>query len=141
MPRFIARTLTLLMLAVVGMGVTASAQSSRVTRVNIPFEFNFGDRTFPAGEYRLVQPQPHLLILRDLQGRALAQSLTQSIESRTPADATNLKFAFSDGQHSLVEVWQERDFSGERVHQAKSSTKQTKQFPLESGKTAEGGQP
>jgi hypothetical protein len=49
MKHLIARTLTSLMLAVVGLTVTAPAQSMaiKVIRVNIPFEFNFGDKTFP----------------------------------------------------------------------------------------------
>ena len=53
MKYLIARTLTSLMLVVAGL-TAAQAQSTSVIKVNVPFEFNFGDRTFPAGEYSLV---------------------------------------------------------------------------------------
>ena len=48
MKNLIARTLTLLMLAVSGLTM-ASAQTTSVIKVNVPFEFSFADRTFPAG--------------------------------------------------------------------------------------------
>jgi hypothetical protein len=53
MTRLFARTLTLFILAMLGLVATASAQSMSVIKVNVPFEFNFGDSTFPAGTYTL----------------------------------------------------------------------------------------
>ena len=111
----IARTLTSLMLVVVGLAMRVQAQSA-VIRVNIPFEFSFGDHTFPAGDYFLVQPRQHLVLLRDWQKRSIAQVLTVGICSLTPAAATKLKFDYFGGQHVLTEVWQEHDSSGERLN-------------------------
>ena len=50
MKHLIARTLTSLTLAVVGLAVTAPAQSAETIQASIPFEFSFGDQTFPAGK-------------------------------------------------------------------------------------------
>jgi hypothetical protein len=141
MTRLFARTLTLFILAMLGLVATASAQSMSVIKVNVPFEFNFGDRTFPAGTYTLVQSRQHFLTLRDSQGRAISQLFTEGIESPRPADSTQLKFDASDGQHRLVEVWKEQNSSGERLRQAKVQTSQAKRRSLEDEKTAEGGQP
>jgi len=103
------------MLVVAGLVMRVQAQSA-VIRVNIPFEFSFGDHTFPAGDYFLVQPRQHLVLLRDWQKRSIAQVLTVGIYSLTPAAATKLKFDSFGGQHVLTEVWQEHDSSGERLN-------------------------
>ena len=82
MKQLITRTLTSLMLAVVWLATTAPAQSTPlVIKVNIPFEFSIGDRTFPPGDYSLVQPLQHLLALRDARGQTIASVFTSGIES------------------------------------------------------------
>jgi hypothetical protein len=141
MVRLIVRTLTLIMLAVVGTTVTAAAQSVRVTKVNIPFEFNFGNRSFPAGDYSIVQSQPHFLMLRNSQGRILAQLFTEGVQSYTPASMTKLSFVVSDGRYSLAEVWQERDSAGEHLYPPKSVRNLTKSGPTDASKIAGSGQP
>jgi len=57
MKQLIARTLTSLLLAVGFLAGIANGQAtSWVVKVNIPFEFNVGNKTFPAGSYSLAQP-------------------------------------------------------------------------------------
>jgi hypothetical protein len=129
------------MLAVVGTTVTAAAQSLRVTKVNIPFEFNFGKQTFPAGEYTIVQPQPHLLMLRNSQGRILAQVLTKSVDSNVPATMTKVNFVVSEGRYSLAEVWREQDSAGEHLYQPKSLKNEVKPGTTGAGRAAGSGQP
>ena len=141
MARRLFRNLTLFMLAVAALLATASAQSMRMIKVNVPFEFNFGNGTFPAGAYTLVQAQQHFLSLRDAQGRTVAQLVTLGIESNRPADSTLLKFDTSEGQHRLVEVWREHESLGERLYQPKLQATQAKRHPMADGKTVEGGQP
>ena len=36
-----------------GFTTTASAQAGRTLKVNVKFDFQIGDRTYPAGEYRI----------------------------------------------------------------------------------------
>jgi hypothetical protein len=141
MARLLARGLILFILAVGGLAATASAQSMKMIKVDVPFEFNFGDHAFPAGTYTLVQARQHFLSLRDAQGRTIAQLFTQGIESNNPADSTRLKFDFSEGQHRLIEVWREQDSAGERLYQSKVQTIRAKRHPVEDSKTAQGGQP
>src|SRR5262245_8147903 len=97
-------SLTILGLMVVGLAMTAAAQSSAVIKANIPFDFNFGGKSFPAGEYSIVQPLQHVLALRDSQKHVIAQTFTGGIESITPAETTKLKFYSRDGQYYLSEV-------------------------------------
>jgi hypothetical protein len=139
MKNLIARTLTLLMLAVLGVTM-ASAQTSSVIKVNVPFEFNFADRTFPAGEYTLTQPMQHLLVLRDARGRSIAQTFTGGIESLAPSDATKLKFINRDGQYVLAEVWENLDSSGQRLYPSKNNANLARRS-TEARAAAEGSQP
>jgi hypothetical protein len=141
MKHLIARTLTALVLTVVGLSLAAQAQSTQFVKANIPFEFNFGDKVFPAGEYSLTQPLQHLLVLRDSRGQAIAQTFTEGVDSTTAPDATKLRFHHSDGQYVLTEVWKEAEANGQRLQPAKSRTNVAKQRSTEARETAEGSRP
>jgi hypothetical protein len=141
MKHMIAHTLTSLMLVVMALTMAAHAQSTSTIVVSIPFEFNFGERTFSAGEYSLVQPIQHLIVLRDSRGHTIANALTGGIDSVTPAAETELKFDNSKGQHVLTEVWQKYAVSGARLYPAKNRTNFAKHRSTESRETAEGSQP
>ena len=139
MKNLIARTLTLLMLAVLGLTM-ASAQTTSVIKVNVPFDFTFADRTFPAGEYSLIQPMQHLLVLRDARGYSIAQSFTGGIESLSAADATKLKFVNQDSQYVLTEVWESLDSSGQRLYPSRNNANLVRRS-TEARVAAEGSQP
>ena len=141
MNNMITRTLTLLMLVVLGLTMTVSAQTTSVIKVNVPFEFSFAGRTFPAGEYTLVQPMQHLLVLRDSRGHSIAQAFTGGVESLTLADATKVKFTNSDGQYALTEVWQNLNSSGQRLYPSKNSASLANHRSTEARAAAEGSQP
>src|ERR1700682_5502092 len=91
MKNFVERTVTSLLLGVLAFGYTAHAQrTQRVIQVNIPFEFNVGDQTFPAGNYSLVRLEPTLLELRDAQSRSLTTVVTNLVQTLKPPAAPKL---------------------------------------------------
>jgi hypothetical protein len=141
MKHLIVRSLASLTLAIAGLAVAAPAQSTQAIKVNIPFEFNFGTQTFPAGDYSLVEPLQHFLVLRDARGRSIAQRFTAGIHSPAPAEETTLKFASRDGVYSLTEVWQQDDSSGQQLYQAKYRPSVAKQHSPDNRETAGAGQP
>ena len=119
MKSFSARTIASMLFVVAGMAVSAPAQTIPNIRVSIPFEFSFGDKTFPAGNYALVQPTEHFLVLRDSEGNGLAEVITQGVESHRPAGGTKLKFYPSNGKYTLAEVWIRESYSGLELYKAK----------------------
>jgi hypothetical protein len=139
MKKLIARTLMSVTFAIIGLAATAPAQSVQVIKVNIPFEFSFGNRSFPAGPYSLVQPRPHFLELRDSRGHFIAQVLTGDVYARTPATSTKLKFYSSDGRHVLAEVWERQESSGEQLYLPKPAANLAKRSTVDRD-TAQGGQ-
>jgi hypothetical protein len=52
----IARIFASILFLVMGMAVAAPTQTVSSIKVSIPIEFSFGEKTFPAGNYVLVQP-------------------------------------------------------------------------------------
>jgi hypothetical protein len=140
MKQLIARTLTSLTLAMVGLAATAPAQSMPVMKVKVPFEFNFGEHTFPAGNYSLEQRLQHFLVLRDSRGHVVGNAFTAGVDSSTPVNATKVKFDYSEGQHTLTEVWVQQDTSGEQLSQVKSRTNLAKHRSTDARETTGGQQ-
>jgi len=123
MKRAIRHTLASLLLVVVWAAGTACAQSAALIKVNIPFDFRFGDRTFPAGNYSLVRPQQHFLVLRDARGQTIALAFTSGVESSTASATSKLMFRSVESQNVLSEIWPQYAGSGERLHSINTSTR------------------
>ena len=141
MKNLIARTLASLALTIVGLGVAASAQNVHVVKVNIPFEFSFGDRMYPAGDYSLTQPLQNMVTLRDSKGRTVGQVLSVGIESLAYTESPKLKFAKADGRYILTEVWDGQDNSGQQTSFASNRTLVGQHHSIASREPAEGSQP
>jgi hypothetical protein len=142
MKQLIARTLASVLLIVVSVAGMAHGQvTTWVIKVNIPFEFNVGDKTFPAGDYSLVRPLQHFLVLRDARGQNVATVFTSGIDSSTAPVSSKLRFESAGGQHILAEVWQQQDPSGQRLHPTKAQLTLAKHRTTEARETAEGSQP
>jgi hypothetical protein len=110
MIQLIRCTFTPLAVAAVWLAGTAYAQSAqRVIKVHIPFEFNIGAKTFPAGDYSVTQPLQEFLALRNARGETIASTCTRPVESSTVPEKPALRFYFSGGHHALAEVWQPED--------------------------------
>jgi hypothetical protein len=137
----ITRTLAALLFVTLGAGIAAQAQSASTINVNVPFEFTFGAQTFPAGSYSVMQPEQHVVILRDARGYTVAQALTQGIESLAPAGSTTLKFRKSGDQHILTEIWQQYQTEGELLRKVDVATSVAKHRSSEARETAEGSRP
>src|SRR5882724_5003950 len=102
MKRIIANA-TLLM-AVVLLFTAAGFTQQHAIKVDVPFEFNVGQKTFPAGEYRVAQVATHVLALRDGNNRFLTFVLTQPMSSDNRV-TPKLRFKVEDGRHVLSEAW------------------------------------
>ena len=141
--KLIGRLLTTLLgLSVVLGGSVFAQNSTSAIRVKIPFEFNVGDQTFPAGDYSLVQPLQHFVALRDARGRTVASALTNSIDSSAPVTTPKLRFATIDGQYFLTELWQEQEPAGQRLLiNSTPRTSLAKRHSDEAMEAAQGSQP
>jgi hypothetical protein len=141
MKQLIARTLTSLLLVVVWLAAAQAQSTPLVIKVRIPFEFNIGDATFPAGDYSMVQPLQHFLVLRDARGRTIASTFTSGIEGSEAPATSKLKFNSIAGQNVLAEVWQQDSHLGQKLFVTKTRDSFAKRRSPEARETAEGSQP
>lgn len=138
-----ARILTSLLTIVLCSAGSAYAQNPSVIKVNIPFGFNLGDKAFQPGEYSLVQPLQHFLVLRNARGQAIASTFTNGVESSSSSAVSTLKFRSVGGQYLLTEVWQQDRSDGDQLrytNKKRQSYVATHRLP-EAYRTAEGSQP
>ena len=98
------------------MAVAAHAQSARVQRASVPFDFNVGGRTLPAGEYRVerINPQsyPAAVVIRSKDGRLSLTLMTRDAESNGTEDEARLVFNRYGERYFLAQVWHAADSSG-----------------------------
>jgi hypothetical protein len=143
MNQLMLRALTSLLTVVLWTAGAAYAQTPAVIKVNIPFEFRLGDQSFPPGDYSLVQPLQHLLVLRDARRQTIASTFTTGIESSAAPAISKLKFRSVGGQYVLTEVWQQDDRAGLKLFPTNTTNRSyvAKRRSPEARHTAEGSQP
>ena len=146
MNRLVASSISALFVAVLLFVGNAHGQyGGHVIKVRVPFAFDVADKTFPAGDYSLLQTAPYL---RDSQGHVLANVLTGSVERAEPGSPAKLDF-YVDGdrlpdpgdRHVLARVWQEHESLGHQVSPSKRSTYLAKRRNTRIQAAAEGSQP
>ena len=123
MKNFGGRIITSFLLSILALGSVAQGQrAERIIHANIPFDFAVGDRYFPAGRYFLASSEPWQLELRDTEGHALVQVLTQSVETSARPVRPKLLFESEGGRHVLTQVWAENESIGQQILQPKWGT-------------------
>jgi len=116
----IAGILTGLSLAVLFFVASAHAESGQRMTANIPFEFNVGDISLPAGQYEFIRNDDDIYQIRDADGRSLFALAATSIQANGVPDKSTLKFATVDGRHVLVQIWNERADIGTEFYHGQS---------------------
>ena len=112
-----AYTMIAMIVLVGSMAVAGHAQTSGRTRLiaNIPFQFNVGNKTLPAGEYTVAQVNPSsdhaVLQLRSKDGRASAMVQMGSVMGKAQESA-KLIFNRYGNQHFFAQAWVDGDNAG-----------------------------
>jgi len=112
-----AYTMIAMVVLVGSMAVAAQAQTNGRTQLiaNIPFEFNVGNKTMPAGEYTVLQVNPAsdhaVLQLRSRDGRASAMVQMESVMGKAEASA-KLIFNRYGNKYFFAQAWVDGENSG-----------------------------
>ncbi len=105
------KTYTTIALAVLvcAMAVAANAQGNgRRMVANVPFQFNVGDKTLPAGEYTIVQTNPSSdLAVLQIRTKDGSQHVLVQMGSivRKSADASTLVFHRYGNKYFFAQAW------------------------------------
>jgi hypothetical protein len=119
-----AYTMIALLVLVGSMAVTANAQNDgRSLVATIPFQFNVGDKTLPAGEYSISQVNPSsdraVLQLRSKDGRSAV--MIQMNNAIGPAsEHARLVFNRYGSQYYFAAAWIDGDAIGLQAPQSRS---------------------
>ena len=83
---------------------SALAQSTSLAEANIPFAFQTGTQTLPAGMYRIDRESGHLLLLRGPGQAAGFVDTHDAIRSRAAAQGTIVFDRYGD-KYYLRQIW------------------------------------
>lgn len=109
--------LTMFSLLLVLTAASVQAQSQR-NSINIPFSFNVGQKTLPAGEYT-VEPNrkdsQNVWLLENKNGRANVLFTTIAVWSSETQEETKLVFHRYDDQYFLSQIYTAGDNSSREL--------------------------
>jgi len=120
-----ACTMIALLVLVGSMAVAAQAQTSGRTQLiaNIPFRFNVGNTTLPAGEYSVRQVNPDfdhaVLQLRSKDGNASALIQVDSLIGKAQESA-KLTFHRYSNKYFFAQAWIDGDNTGMQAPRSKA---------------------
>src|SRR5689334_19088993 len=112
-----AYTMIALAVLVCSMAVAANAQNGgrRLLIANVPFQFNVGDTTLPAGEYTITQTNPSsdcvVMQIRANDGSRSLLVQMNSVIGKT-ADASTLVFHRYGNKYFLAQAWIDGESEG-----------------------------
>ena len=98
--------------------VSVQAQSRGKLEVNIPFEFQIGSQTLPAGEYSVKRLTQNSVVVQSADGqqRAIVQ-MPRAAQANVNAKASLEKLVFHQygNQYFLSQVWMVRGSDGREL--------------------------
>ena len=100
--------LPLILMAVIGSAaLTTKAQSTFGVRANVPFDFNVGDKTIPAGKIiaREMSASSGALAISNLDKRQHAIRIAHGVASANQNGAAKLVFRKYGNRYYLTQVW------------------------------------
>ncbi len=129
-------TFAMLSLALLMTVVSVQAQSSGKLEVNIPFEFQVGSQTLPAGEYSVKRLTPNSVLVRSQDGQhnAIAQT-PRAITAKGNGKATQEKLVFNQygDQYFLSQVWMVRGSDGRELYKSDAENQAAREQPIANG--------
>jgi len=103
---------------------SAHAQTRKEMTASIPFSFNVGNKSFPAGEYEVTRLNPQsdkaVIAIKSEDGRLSKIVLTMPVEATRTQERARLIFNRYGDEYYLTRVWTAADSTGLEVPQSSS---------------------
>jgi hypothetical protein len=119
--RFIHRFIPVLALLFT-LAATSYAQSARRTVILIPFDFVAGEKTLPAGTYRIEPVRRDSYTAWEIQRTRAGAGvvvMTSALGAGAAGDESRLVFQKYGETHVLAQVWASGDMAGREVVQSR----------------------
>lgn len=119
--------------------VSVQAQSESKLAVNIPFDFQIGNKVLPAGEYSVKRLTQTSMLIRSADGQRSAIAVTPRT-ARTgeneKAAQERLVFHKLGNQYFLAQVWMNKGSEGRELNKSDAERQAVKEQNLAMGGTA-----
>ncbi len=100
------RSKILLMVALFAVLVAAPAHAQTfMLKVNVPYQFSAGGKTFPPGNYQFTESKDAKIIVGDANGKQSFLAILSRLGGSSVFNETSLVFDVSDNSRVLSEVW------------------------------------
>jgi len=131
----IVRASLLCALLIVASAAQGQSLANRA-RFNVPFDFTFGEKKLPAGQYtvgRAIQnSDDHVVSIADQNGRSKALQLSNAVFTRRENSRAVLVFHRYGDQYFLAQVWQAQASVGREFGISKKERELNKQLAANS---------
>jgi hypothetical protein len=116
-------TASLILLCTWSAATNASAQTQQRSRytASIPFAFQMGERTLPAGDYIIEYSRmsdDQVILRLTSEGTESATRFTHSVQTRSPRARTVLVFNRYGEQSFLAQMWKAGEVRGRQVQKS-----------------------
>lgn len=106
--------------------VSVQAQSRTRIRAHIPFDFQVGEKTLPAGDYTVKRLSANALLVESASGeQSVIAQASRSVESNVNAKPSTEKMVFRQygDQYFLAQVWMIRGNAGRAINMTDAERK------------------
>lgn len=120
----IAMLALMVTLAIATAVVSANAQSAQKVVADIPFEFNIGYKTMPAGEYSVqtIVSAGDGLLIQSADGKNSALRLSEATEKARDKSHARLVFHRYGDRYFLAQVWTGSNNTGRQLLKSQDET-------------------
>lgn len=134
MKKKIYSTFAMLSLSLLMAVISVQAQSSARLEVNIPFEFQIGSRTLPAGEYSVKRLTQNSVLVRSRDGQLSAIAQTPgTITANENGKQEKLVFNQYGKQYFLSQVWMARSGDGRALSESDAERQAAREQTVANG--------
>ena len=111
---------------------SAQAQQRRTLNVNVPFDFNAGEKTLPAGAYTLTELSSSAYVLRDSEQQPVAVVRADAAVSARDDKARGPRVAFRkyEDRVFLAQVWMTGGAEGQELHRSGAERRLSEELKL-----------
>ena len=113
--------------------VSVEAQYERRITAHVPFAFQIGNKTLPAGDYSVKRFSQNALLVTSADGeQSVIAQAPRSIEDNANAKPSTEKLVFRQygDQYFLAQVWTARGSAGRALDMTKAERKAAEDFKL-----------
>jgi cytochrome c553 len=105
-PQMMARVLATISVLFLLVAASAHGQTANVLNANVPFAFETGGASLPAGTYQFkIQVTDQSVLITDAKGKETKLPIISQLFGASLFKDTGLVFDTRDGRHVLTEIW------------------------------------